>query len=148
LRPLRENVPKRHPELWREQTWLLHHDNAPFHTSVVTQQFLAKMAVIPNPPYSPALAPCDFIFPKMKLKLKGRRFDTTEDIQAESQRVLGTLTENGFQERSKNGGDGDTGVYMRDGTTSRMMAADRPYGEFYYFYSVCPQYFEYKLVYN
>jgi hypothetical protein len=34
----------------------------------------------------------------MKLKLTGRRFDTTEEIQAESQRVLGTLTEKDFQE--------------------------------------------------
>jgi hypothetical protein len=49
------------------------------------------MAVIPHPPYSPDLAPCDFfLFPKMKLKLKGRRFDTTEEMQAESQRVLDT----------------------------------------------------------
>ena len=35
----------------------------------------------PHPPYSPDLAPCDFfLFPKMKLKLKGRRFDTIEEI--------------------------------------------------------------------
>jgi hypothetical protein len=35
---------------------------------------------------TPDLAPCDFfLFPKMKLKLKGRRFDTIEEIQAESQ---------------------------------------------------------------
>jgi hypothetical protein len=34
----------------------------------------------------------------MKLKLKGRRFDTIEEIQAESQRMLGTLTEKDFQE--------------------------------------------------
>jgi len=34
----------------------------------------------------------------MKLKLKGRRFDTIEKIQAESQRVLDTLTEKDFQE--------------------------------------------------
>jgi hypothetical protein len=35
------------------------------------------------------LAPCDFfLFPKMKLKLKGRRFDTIEEIQAETQKVL------------------------------------------------------------
>jgi hypothetical protein len=33
----------------------------------------------------------------MKLKLKGRRFDTIEEIQAESQRVLDTMTENYFQ---------------------------------------------------
>jgi hypothetical protein len=45
------------------------------------------------------LAPSDFfIFPKMKLKLKGRRFDTIEEIQTESQRVLDTLTEKDFQE--------------------------------------------------
>jgi hypothetical protein len=34
----------------------------------------------------------------LKLKLKGRRFDTTEEIQAESQRVLDSLTEKDFQE--------------------------------------------------
>jgi hypothetical protein len=34
----------------------------------------------------------------MKLKLKGRRFDTIEEIQAESQRVLDTVTEKEFQE--------------------------------------------------
>jgi hypothetical protein len=34
----------------------------------------------------------------MKWKLKGRRFDTIEEIQAELQRVLDTLTEKNFQE--------------------------------------------------
>jgi len=38
------------------------------------------------------LAPCDFFrFPKMKLQLKGRRFDRVEEIQRESQNVLGML---------------------------------------------------------
>jgi hypothetical protein len=96
LRRLRENVRRRRPELWPEQTWLFHHDNAPSYTSVLAQQFLAKnkMAVIPHPPHSPDLPPCDFfLFPKMKLKLKGRRFDKIEEIQAEWQRVLDTVTE-------------------------------------------------------
>jgi hypothetical protein len=57
------------------------------------------MAVIPHTPYSPDLAPCDFfLFPKMKLKLKGRRFDTIEEIQTESQRVLDMLREKDFHE--------------------------------------------------
>jgi hypothetical protein len=43
-----------------------------------------------------------------------------------------TLTEKDFQ-RFKNGGDSGTGVYMWEGTTSRVMAADRPYGEFMIF---------------
>jgi len=81
LRRLRENVQRRRPKLWQEQTWLLHHDKAPSHTTVLTQHFLAKnnMVVIPHSTYSPDLAPCDFfLFPKIKLKLKGRRFDTTD----------------------------------------------------------------------
>jgi len=85
---LREKVRRHRPQLWREETWLLYHDNAPSHTSILTHQFLAKnkIAVIPHPPYSPNLAPCDFfLFPKMKLKLKGCRFDTIEESQAESQ---------------------------------------------------------------
>jgi hypothetical protein len=42
----------------------------------------------------PSVLPCEFfLFPKMKLKLKGRRFDTIEDI-----RVLVTLTEKDFRE--------------------------------------------------
>jgi hypothetical protein len=57
------------------------------------------MSVMPHPPYSPDLAPYDFfLFPKMKLMLKGRRFDTIEEIQAESQIVFEILTENNFQE--------------------------------------------------
>jgi hypothetical protein len=44
------------------------------------------MAVIPHSPYSPDF----FLFPKMKFKLKGRRFDSIEEIQAESQGLLDT----------------------------------------------------------
>jgi histone-lysine N-methyltransferase SETMAR len=78
----------------------LHHDNTLPHTSVLTQQFLVKykMAVIPHPPYSPDLAPCDFfIFQKMKLKVKGRRFDTIEEIQGEFHTALDTLTAKDLQ---------------------------------------------------
>jgi len=70
-------------------------------TSVLTQQFLAenKMVTTPHPPQSLNLAPCDFfLFPKMKLKLKGHRFDTIEETEAESQRVFDTLIEKDFQE--------------------------------------------------
>jgi hypothetical protein len=70
----------------------------------------------------------------MKLKLKGRRFDT---IEAESQRLLDTLTEMDFQAAFQK---------WKEGTTSRVMAADRPYGGFYEFYSVSPEYFGYNLV--
>jgi transposase len=79
---------------WCANNWVLHHENAPAHTALAVQQFLASknMTVFPTP-YSPDLAPYDFfLFSKMKIKLKGRRFDTAEEIQAESQKVLKMLT--------------------------------------------------------
>jgi predicted NAD-dependent protein-ADP-ribosyltransferase YbiA (DUF1768 family) len=37
-------------------------------------------------------------FHENKFKLKGHQFDTTEEIQAKSQRVLDTVTEKDLQE--------------------------------------------------
>lgn len=56
------------------------------------------MATLPHPPYSPDLAPADFfLFPRMKMQLKGRRFGTVDEIQFASQTVLDTLTPEDFQ---------------------------------------------------
>jgi hypothetical protein len=50
------------------------------------------MVIAPHPPYSPGFAPCDFaLFPKLKTKLKGRRFETVSDIQGESQPALDSI---------------------------------------------------------
>jgi hypothetical protein len=38
------------------------------------------------------------MFPKIKLRLKGRRFASIEEIQAESQQILNTLTPADFSE--------------------------------------------------
>jgi hypothetical protein len=82
----------------------------------------------------------------MKLKLKGRRFDTIEEIQADSQRVLDTLTEKDFQETFQKWRRRWDGVYIREETTSKVMVVDRSYGEFYDFYSFSPEYFLYTLI--
>jgi len=38
--------------------------------------------VLNHPPYSPDLSPCDyFLFPKLKLPLKGRLFEDVQDIK-------------------------------------------------------------------
>ena len=69
LQRLREKIRKKRPELWRDNSWFLHHDNAPAHSALSIRQFCAKnqMTVLPQPPYSPDLAPCDFfLFPKLK----------------------------------------------------------------------------------
>ena len=43
---------------------MLHHDNAVPHTSKVVTKYLfqEKVIVLPHPPYSPDLAPCDFFY--------------------------------------------------------------------------------------
>ena len=100
LRRLRENVRRKRPQKWQNQNLIIHHENAPSHRSFKVSQFLAKnnMTVLPHPPYSPDLAHCDFfLFPKLKLRMKGRRFDTIEELQEESQRVLDTVPKSDFQ---------------------------------------------------
>jgi len=75
---------RKRPELWENQNWLLHHDNAPAHASLLIRSYLAKhqTSAVPHLPYSPDLAPADFfLFPKLKTTLKRRRFQTMEEIQ-------------------------------------------------------------------
>ncbi|UYV61153.1 PGBD5 [Cordylochernes scorpioides] len=84
MRNLREAIRQKRPDLWKNKNWLLHHDNAPAHTSLFVRDFLAKnnTLMMPQPPYSPDLAPCDFfLFPKLKRPMKGRQVHLDEDIQ-------------------------------------------------------------------
>lgn len=70
---------------------MIHHDNAPAHSVFFG---CINTVAAPQPPYSSDLAPSDFfLFPKMKFKLRGRCFDTVEEIQPESQMVLDALKE-------------------------------------------------------
>ena len=101
LARLRATVRRKWPELWENQTWILHHDNATADASLLIRSYLAKhqTSVVPHPPYSPDLAPADFfLFPKLKTTLKGRRFQTTEEIQENAIRELHAITESAFQE--------------------------------------------------
>jgi hypothetical protein len=49
------------------------------------------MTAVPHPPYVS-------LFLRLKIRLKGRHFDTVEVIEAESQAVLNTLTEHDSQD--------------------------------------------------
>jgi [histone H3]-lysine36 N-dimethyltransferase SETMAR len=62
---------------------LLHYDNAAPHTSKIVISYLEqeKVNVLPHPPYSPDLAPCDFfLFPKIKKELKNKKFESVENL--------------------------------------------------------------------
>jgi hypothetical protein len=127
---MREKIQHKYPDKWHNNSWALHHDNALAHTSLIVRQFLVsmKMTFIPHPPYSLDLAPCEFfLFPKMKLKLRGRHSDSNEEIQTKLQDVTKTLTQNDFQQGFRswkscwyhciNGNPAGITVSMQKGTT-------------------------------
>jgi hypothetical protein len=56
--------------------------------------------VLDHPPYSPDLAPSDFLlFPKEKEILKGRHFDDIDDIRSNTAAAMEAITQNHFRNR-------------------------------------------------
>ena len=63
--------------------------------SLLPTFFFTKMGIktVPQPPYSPDLAPCYFwLFPK----LTGCRYETIEEMKKAVTKVIGTLTQEDF----------------------------------------------------
>ena len=100
LTTLRERVRRRRPDMWKNASWILHHDNAPAHNALSVKRYLAKnnIPVMEHPPYSPDLAPCDFfLFPKIKSALKGTRFESVDAVKAKATQLLNSLTQDDLQ---------------------------------------------------
>ena len=101
LARLRDAVRRKKPELWENQTWMLHHDSAPAHASPLICSYMAKQhtSVVPHPPNSSYLAPAHFfLFSILKTTFKGRRSQTIEEIRENAIRELRAITESAFQE--------------------------------------------------
>ena len=82
--PIRNSMLKRQKrtELLKNHSWILHHANAPAHAFMQVREFLTKnkSVIMPQPSYSPDLARADFfLFPKLKIPMKGQRFAMIED---------------------------------------------------------------------
>lgn len=82
LKKLKDRIKRKRPGLLSDGVLLLH-DNARPHTANVTTQVLGKWRweVLPHPPYSPDLSPCDFhLFGPLKRALKGRYFESDTEV--------------------------------------------------------------------
>ena len=91
LSRLRKAIRQKRTELWKNQSWILHHDNAPVHTSMLVYEFLAKnkTVIMPRAAYSSHLAFADFfLIPKLKTPMNGKRFATIEAIKEKSKQEL------------------------------------------------------------
>jgi len=73
--------------------------------ALLIREFFMKheATLVPQPPYSPDLAPEDFfLFPKLKPSLKGGRFLAVEEIEENSLWDLRAIPQNTFQDALQN----------------------------------------------
>ena len=83
------------PALFKSGQWHFQQDNAPVYNSLLVTDYLTKMGIktVPQSPYSPDLAPCDFwLFPK----LRGFRYETIEEMKEAVTKIIDTLTQEDF----------------------------------------------------
>ena len=83
------------PALFKSGQWHFQQDNAPVHNSILVTDYLTKMGIkiVPHPPYSPDLAPCDsWLFPK----LRGCRYEAIEEMKEAVTKVIDMLTQEDF----------------------------------------------------
>ena len=100
MKRLRDAVRRKRPEMWANNSWILHDDNAPSHRARIVLDYLTKHQVntIVQAPYSPDMAPCDFfLFPKLKLPLRGRRFQSIEEIKENATKELKAIPSSAYQ---------------------------------------------------
>ena len=91
LREFRKRLRRKRPALFKSGQWHFHQDNTPVHNCILVTDYLTKMGIktVPQPPYNPDLAPCDFwLFPK----LRGCRYEIIEEMKEVVTKVIDTLT--------------------------------------------------------
>lgn len=99
LKWLREAIRPKRPEKYKNNTWFLHHDNAPAHTSLhgLTHSNFPKHKY-----FTPSFSwPCFlWFYPTSSDEITPEwvRFNSIKKIQAETQKVLNALTYETFQE--------------------------------------------------
>ena len=99
LREFKKRYRRKKPALFKSAQWHFHRDNAPALNSTLLTDYLTKTGIktVPQYPYSPEVAPCDFwLFPKLKENLRGCRYGTIEEIKAAVTKVIDMLTQEDF----------------------------------------------------
>ena len=85
------------PEYRESGSWRLLHENAPSHRSTLVTDFFIKNHILTlnHSPYSSDLAPCDFyLFGKLHLAMKGKRYKDVEHIQTATTSILKMIPAN------------------------------------------------------
>ena len=99
LREFRKRFRRKRPAYFKFGLWHFHQDNVPVRSYILVTDYLTKMGIktVPHPPYNPDLDPCDFwLFPNLRGKLGGCRYETIEVMKEAVRKVIDTLTQEDF----------------------------------------------------
>ena len=92
---LHDSILRKRPERWRRKNWMLLPDT-PLHIalSLSKRNLQSNMSPFCHTPYSPDLAPCDFLyFSRMKALLRRCRFQLTEEVMTATREAVSTAVE-------------------------------------------------------
>ena len=92
---VQERFRRNRPALFKSGQWNFHQDNAPVYNSILVTDYLTKMGIkiVPHPPYSPELAPCDFW---LFSKLRDCHYETIKEREEAVTKVIDMLTQEDF----------------------------------------------------
>jgi hypothetical protein len=105
---------------------------------------LAKhsIPVVPHPPYSPDLAPCDFfLVPRLKSTLKGKRFQDVAEIQQIRHGSCRPFPNKPTRHALKSGRITGIAAYKLEGRTLKEITSNNLYMLSFSYNKFCPGYF-------
>jgi histone-lysine N-methyltransferase SETMAR len=77
-----------------EEVIYVHMDNAPCHRAALSRDVLknTKLVELPQPPYSPDLAPCDFfLFGYLKSRMRGFHFQDSDSMLVKANEIIASI---------------------------------------------------------
>ena len=149
LRRLHENVRRKSPRKWQNQKLIIHHDNAPAHRCFKVSQFLAKknMTVFSIPHTHPMWPPVTFSSsPSWSF---GWRVEDSTPLKRFKWNRSGYLThfrKGTSRDASKHGRNAGTALFVRKGSTLKVMEEFNIQGKQTSFSKHCPGTFGYILL--
>ena len=113
-----EIPPSEEPAHFKSVPWHFQQKNAPVHNTILVTDYLTKMGIktVPQPPYSPDHAPCDFwLFPKSR----SCRYETIEEMKEPVRRLLTHAYKRTSMEPSRSRWNGTTSALHPEEITSK-----------------------------
>jgi len=143
LKRLKEDIPHKRPDKWKNNNWFFHHDKAPAHTSLVFRHFLTSIniIVIPHTPIRLTSPPATFSnSPRWNYGWKGV-FLTRVRRSTQNRKRLSTYSHLRTSRDAWNfGKHAGIAVYMSKGTISKETVETRSYGKKLFLWSNSPNF--------